>query len=262
VENLIYYFSGTGNSLKAAKDILKGLGDGEIVSMTRPGKHIIAGQYETIGFIFPFYYLGLPKAAHEFIAKLDIGDNKDTYTYAVMTCGGAKSRNAISQLNELLFKDNKAKLAYGQRVVMFANNVLIYNMRKNIDWYREKYERVISKTINNIKNRYANKTGKSNALLNSINRNFINSVSEKDKNYTVNESCTGCGICAEVCPVKNISMVDNKPQYNNNCEQCVACIQYCPQKAINYKNKTQNRRRYTNPEISYKELSEYNNGGR
>jgi hypothetical protein len=33
----------------------------------------------------------------------------------------------------------------------------------------------------------------------------------------------------------------------------------CPQKAINYKNLTQNRGRYTNPEIDYRELSEYNN---
>jgi epoxyqueuosine reductase QueG len=53
-------------------------------------------------------------------------------------------------------------------------------------------------------------------------------------------------------------MANNKPQYKHHCEQCVACIQFCPQKAINYKDATQNRRRYTNPEIKYKELYEYN----
>ena len=79
-----------------------------------------------------------------------------------------------------------------------------------------------------------------------------------DKNYTVNNNCTGCTICEKVCPVKNIEMADNKPKYKHHCEQCVACIQYCPQKAINYKNVTQTRRRYTHPEISYKELCGYN----
>jgi MinD superfamily P-loop ATPase len=79
------------------------------------------------------------------------------------------------------------------------------------------------------------------------------------KDYNVNDNCIGCGICKEVCSVKNIEIINKKPIFGNNCECCVACIQYCPRKAINYKNKTQKRKRYTHPEINYKELSEYNN---
>ena len=92
-----------------------------------------------------------------------------------------------------------------------------------------------------------------------MNRLFVKKVSNMDKNYSVNNSCTGCGICKIVCPVRNIELENKKPVFSGNCEQCVACIQYCPTKALNYKNSTQKRRRYTNPEIDYKELSNWNN---
>jgi MinD superfamily P-loop ATPase len=87
----------------------------------------------------------------------------------------------------------------------------------------------------------------------------MNSVFIQDKNYNINNNCIGCKICKEVCPVNNIEMINNKPEFQHHCEQCMACIQYCPQKAINYKEITQKRRRYTNPEINYKELAERNN---
>ena len=80
-----------------------------------------------------------------------------------------------------------------------------------------------------------------------------------DENYNVNNDCTGCTICEKVCPVKNIEIIDKRPQFTHHCKNCIACIQYCPQKAINYKNVTQKRGRYTNPEINYTELYEYNN---
>ena len=79
-----------------------------------------------------------------------------------------------------------------------------------------------------------------------------------DNDYNVNNDCNGCAICEKVCPVKNIEIVNNKPEFKHHCENCIACIQFCPQKAINYKTATQNRRRYTNPEINYMELYEYN----
>ncbi|MDR2194165.1 MAG: 4Fe-4S binding protein [Treponema sp.] len=40
-----------------------------------------------------------------------------------------------------------------------------------------------------------------------------------DKKFTVNNNCTGCGICEKVCPVDNIEILNNKPQYKHHCEQ-------------------------------------------
>jgi ferredoxin len=132
-------------------------------------------------------------------------------------------------------------------------------MSKAVNKITEKSNKNLIPIINSIKNRKNNKVNRLTKIFHFINDDFIKKVSTMDKDYTVNNNCSGCGVCKEVCPVKNIEMIDNKPQFNHNCENCIACIQFCPQKAINYKNATQNRGRYTNPEISYKELSEKNN---
>jgi MinD superfamily P-loop ATPase len=103
-----------------------------------------------------------------------------------------------------------------------------------------------------------NRVNKLTRIFESINKDFIKKVANMDRDYNVNSNCAGCAICEKVCPVKNIEMANNKPQFKHHCENCTACIQFCPQKAVNYKDATQNRRRYTNPEIDYAELYEYN----
>jgi Fe-S-cluster-containing hydrogenase component 2 len=46
------------------------------------------------------------------------------------------------------------------------------------------------------------------------------------------EKCTGCGICATVCPAKAIE-VDGTPQFNDElCIQCFCCIELCPNGAL------------------------------
>jgi ferredoxin/flavodoxin len=258
MENIVFYFSGTGNCLKVAKTIVQELGNGEIVSMAKPGNYNLIKQYDTIGFVYPTYFWGLPKKVIDFIENLNINNNKNTYYYSITTYGGSAG-NALYQLYDLLFNRHGIKISYGQKLKMFSNYVIIYDMSKKTDEITKESNKKLVPIIDSIKMRKNNKINKSTKIFNFINKGFIKKVAGMDKDFTVNNNCTGCGICKEVCPVKNIELVNNKPQYNHHCEQCVACIQFCPQRAINYKDVTQNRRRYTNPEINYKELSEYNN---
>jgi ferredoxin/flavodoxin len=258
MSNIIFYFSGTGNSLKAAKTIAKELGDTEIVSMGKHEKFIFSKQYKTVGFVYPDYFWGLPAKVIEFIKNMSPGENKNAYWYSIATYGGDIG-NAVYQLFELLLSRHNIKLNNGMKLKMFSNYVVMYDMRTNVDEITKKSNEELLPLIESIKKRENNKVSKWTKLLSFINRSFVKTVPGKDTNFTVNDKCTGCGICGEVCPVKNIEMKNNLPQYNHKCEQCLACIQYCPLKAINYKNATQNRRRYSHPDISHKELSLYNN---
>ena len=256
MENIVFYFSGTGNSLKVAKNIAKELGNCEIISMAKIFN--LTKKYDSIGFVYPAYFWGLPKKVIEFVEKINLDNNSGAYFYSIVTYGGSAG-NALYQLYELLLKRHGIKLNYGKKLRMFANYVVVYNMSENIDKITKHSNKQLAPIIDSIKMKKKNHINKITKIFGFMNKNFINKVSHMDENFAVNDNCTGCGICEKVCPVKNIEIINSKPQYKHNCEQCVACIQFCPQKAINYNNVTQDRRRYTNPEINFNELYEYNN---
>jgi ferredoxin len=251
----VFYFSGTGNSLKVAKELSKELGGCEIVSMAKPFN--FTEKYDGVGFVYPTYYWGLPKKVIEFIENINLEDNKHAYYYSIATYGGIAG-NAVYQLYELLLNKHGVKLSYGRKLKMFPNYVVAYDMSKKVDEITAISNAKLIPLIDSIKRKKKNSVNRLTRVFKSMNEKFVKEASNMDENFTVSNDCTGCGVCEKVCPVKNIEMADNKPRYKHHCEQCVACIQFCPKKAINYKDVTQNRRRYTNPEINFKELYEYN----
>lgn len=237
-----------------AKTIAKELETVEIVSMAKSKKYTFTKQYDTIGFIFPTYYWGLPRAVMEFISNLDC-NNKEAYYYTIATYGGIVG-NSISQVKELLNEKNIV-LNYGRKLRMVANYIIAYDISKRTDKILQRANNRLIPIILDIKNKKSNKIGKSNTLIKNFHEKSIKNISLIAKDFNVNNNCTGCEICKEICPVKNIEIINKRPVFNDNCEQCIACIQYCPMQAINYKDKTQKRRRYTNPEIDYIELTKY-----
>ncbi|MCL1882818.1 MAG: EFR1 family ferrodoxin [Defluviitaleaceae bacterium] len=48
----------------------------------------------------------------------------------------------------------------------------------------------------------------------------------------INKDCTACGLCAKICPMKNLKKRDGKIQHANNCTVCYRCVNRCPKKAI------------------------------
>ena len=77
--NKIFYFSGTGNSMRAAEIIAEKLGNTEIISMRNDQDDISTENCEVIGFIFPVYHWTMPLLAQKFIEKLKI--NSKAYIF-------------------------------------------------------------------------------------------------------------------------------------------------------------------------------------
>ncbi len=102
MKTLIYYFSGTGNSLAAAQSICRHLGDCELVPIASlPGTlKDITPAADRVGIVCPVYDLGLPSIVVEFVRRLDL--SRAGYSFAVLTMGGFGA-SALHQLDDLVF---------------------------------------------------------------------------------------------------------------------------------------------------------------
>ncbi|MEQ8175607.1 MAG: 4Fe-4S dicluster domain-containing protein [Syntrophomonadaceae bacterium] len=48
------------------------------------------------------------------------------------------------------------------------------------------------------------------------------------------EKCTGCGQCADICPVEAIRVEDDIAMVNDDCIECGVCTDTCPFEAITF----------------------------
>lgn len=258
MKNVIFYFTGTGNSLKIARDIAAEIGETELVpipqAMKKPADRWLAA--ETIGFVFPVYFEGPPIIVEELVERLKL--NANPYIFAVCNCGGAFGTTLLA-IDKLLQKKNTG-LAFGTAIKMPGNYLPMYGAypeakQRQLFVGESEQIRTIAETIK------ARRTGlvmKDIFLINFLSSlfhpSFVKNARTWDKNFSANNRCNHCGTCSRVCPIGNIELKDGKPVWNHRCEQCFACIQWCPQEAIQCGKKSASRKRYHHPEIKLGDL--------
>ncbi|SHJ60274.1 DUF362 domain-containing protein [Desulfofundulus thermosubterraneus] len=48
----------------------------------------------------------------------------------------------------------------------------------------------------------------------------------------IGERCSGCGLCAPVCPTGALTMAGNKVVLSGECVACALCLDVCPVRAL------------------------------
>ena len=255
MKTVIFYYSGTGNSLWSARLLADGLGDARLQPM-KGADALAAGDAAAVGFVFPVHVWGLPVPVVQFIEKLSL--RPEVYLFALAVNAGQVSRTLV-QLGEML-AGRDLRLAAGFSIVLPSNyipwggaaprerqNARFENARAKVQAIAatiadrepgpvEKgplWQRIVFSAIYNM-------TGKQ--------------VHKMDRNFWCDDKCNSCEICVRVCPARNIAMKKGRPAWQHQCEQCLACIQWCPQESIQFGKKTPGYERYHHPEITLPDM--------
>ncbi|MBN2239673.1 MAG: EFR1 family ferrodoxin [Dehalococcoidales bacterium] len=245
----IFYFSGTGNSFYVAKDIAQALDAGFIPIASAARGEVVRTEADVIGIVFPVYYGDLPYIVREFAGKLE--DIKGKYIFSVCTFGGSAGESHKTLRSSIESRGGELSATYG---VHMPQNAFYKFWEKHQSLYRN-WRKMLKTVVKNTNERrkgafftnplfdliflgiqayVRSKYKQSFAKLSGSSPDL--SVEElvhlNDVSFSVTDDCTGCGLCAKLCPVNNIEMVDERPVWQHRCENCLACYNFCPSKAI------------------------------
>ncbi|MGM9531698.1 EFR1 family ferrodoxin [Intestinibacter sp.] len=257
MNNIILYFTGTGNTLHVAKKIALGISDNiedtTLLRITANMKNIDFSKYDRIGIFSPAYMGGLPLMVKEFLEKVNIPN--EAYVYSVVTCGGMEAAT-LSQIKKIL--SEKGNTVSASFTFTYPSNNQTSYAPSTEEQSREIIKKTnceIEKAIDIIKLKQKN-SYKSNPVMEMLAKAAGATFKPRtsDKEFWVEDTCTSCGLCAKVCPADNIKLIDGSPQWQHHCERCTACLQLCPKQAIQFKENTKKWGRYCNPEISINDL--------
>lgn len=255
MRNIIYYFSGTGNSFQVARGLSSLLENAELRSISGAKEADLSA--DTIGLVFPVYLWGMPQNVVDFIEKMR-NIPFSGYLYAVATYYKDPG-DVIGQVKHVLKKQDKS-LSAGFTIPMPGNNIIFYEAESKENQnakIRASKETILSIATDILaRNETFPAVSITDRLLKTgfLHGIILKMFKNSDKNFRWEDVCTGCGTCSEVCPIGNIKLKDNRPVWQHNCIQCLSCINLCPQKAIEYGKTTKGKERYINPETVVSDL--------
>ena len=254
---MILFFSATGNSLYAAKQL-----DQELVSipqeMKKTNRHYTADK---IGIVCPLFEFEIPSMVKDFIRDSEF---ETEYFYLVVTYG-CHHGGVAGRTQEFLSSIGK-EANYINTIIMHDNAIIVFDMNQQRQIEGEKkvdeHLALIKADIDTEKH-YIQAASKEET---DFYNNYMHFKEQAGPMYSfplyrVNERCVGCGTCSRICPRGCIRLENNRPDYDyTNCINCMACIQACPTKALQFAtiNEPNPEARYRNVHITLKELIEAN----
>ena len=252
---MIFYFSGTGNSQYAARQLAALTGDTaqDIAAYVRSGTGDTFQDDRPFVFVAPVYVAAPALSLLDFMKNSSFRGNKKAYF--LMTCAGTMSGSPAFCRKAA---EEKGLEYMGTAAVKLPQNYIAYFSMKSPEENRQiitAAQPVLEDLAGKImlekpfqdpeisKMEYLATL----LILKPYYRWFITT-----KNFRVEDSCIGCGKCEKVCPLGNIRMEKGIPVWGNTCTHCMACINFCPKDAIEFGKGSVGKIRYRGPDQTLK----------
>ena len=244
---MILCFSGTGNSRFVAEKIADKTND-VVVNLNDKIKNNDYSQLSADGklvIVTPTYAWRIPRVVTEWIEKTRISDTNGVWF--VMTCGGEVGN---AEKHNKILCDKKGFAYMGTAQIVMPENYIAMFDAPQIDEARQIVNNALpymEKAVDCILNGrpFAKlNVGFKDRILSGIVNDVFYPMCVKSKAFYATDACVSCGMCAKLCPLNNVELINGKPAWGNNCTHCMACICYCPAEAIEYGNKSKGKPRY------------------
>ncbi len=253
---MIFYFTGTGNSLYLASCLAKTQGE-KLISIAKEfDKKNNVFEYELhenemVGFVYPVYAWAPPQMVLDFAKKIKFRGAKP-YVFSLATCGDEEGKT--TEILEKVLLQSGITLDSAFTVRMPNNYIIGFDVdseaveKKTLAAAEKSLEEIDLVLSARKKDKKMLLPGKHAALKSSIVNFGFNHFALNSKKFYADEKCTACRLCEKICPVHNISFGE-KPIWGETCTMCLACINRCPAKAIQYGKSTAKKGRYYHPLI-------------
>lgn len=257
---MIFYLTGTGNTLWAAHTIGRALNEQliNVAACFQPASSkkptFTLQPNERIGFCFPVHGWRPPQLFRAFISRLNLQNSAGHYCWALCTAGDDIGQT-MEYLNRDLAQINLQTHSIFSLIMPESYVGLPFFVTDSPQKERAKKQQaaqqlnallpIIAKRQRGVAMIYKGKWPH-------IKSYVIGAVFAQwlitDRPFKVDAAkCISCGKCLNVCPTGNIAQnADKTPLWlhNGRCLTCFACYHHCPTHAIEYGGRTKGKGQY------------------
>ena len=233
----IYYFSGTGNTLRVCKLIKENFeelgGEADLINIDAPyASEVSPENYDVFAIAYPVHGFNAPQIVSDYVKTFTEG--KGAY-YVIKSSGepAAANRDSSHQIVKILRKK-------GYEMMDEFHYVMPYNMifRHSQDMVDMMWKRACDAASFDAKEIFEGGRG---AIKQKFRHRFISRLFTLEhggmriigRGFKVDtDKCIKCGRCVKDCPVQNITFDGEKFSFGKKCLGCVRCSFNCPVNAI------------------------------
>ncbi len=232
------YFSGTGNTKYCIEKFLEYY-DGKSQAISIEEKRAVNEIKENtdIVFAYPVQYSNIPKIVRDFIThNKELFYKKNVFLIATMGLFSGDGAGCSARLLKRCY----ANIVGGLHLQMPDCIGDVKALKKSLDRNKQivkAADKKIEAAVKDFKKGLPGKEGLGAfyhlAGLFGQRLWFYNKTAAYSDKLTIDKSkCIGCGKCSAICPMKNLSIINQIAVPRNKCTMCYRCISYCPQQAI------------------------------